>query len=60
MNNVRARDKHNQCKPKLGKIDPSHLLIENGDLSFLLLFRLTVLIGREHLGKVSKKFIAKI
>ena len=39
-----------------GKICPTHLLRENGDLSF---FFQTVLC-REHSGKVSKKFIGEI
>ena len=38
------------------KIGASHLLNENGDLSFLLFFFETVL-GREHSRKVSEKFI---
>ena len=53
MNNV--RDYH-ENKQKWGKIDPSYLLSENGDLSRLLFFFETML-GGEHSGKVSKKFI---
>ena len=42
---------------KSDKIGPSHLLSDHGDLSFVLFFFETVL-GREHSGKVSKKFIS--
>ena len=54
MNN--ERDQH-EYRHKLGTIDPSHLLSENGDLSFLLFFE-TVL-GKEHSiqGKFPKKII---
>jgi len=53
MNN--ARDKH-EYKHKWGKIGPSYLLSENSDPSFLLYFFETML-GGEHSGKFSKKFI---
>jgi len=41
----------------MGKIGPSYLLSENGDLSFLLGFFSETMLGGEHSGKVSKKFI---
>jgi len=47
----------NENKHKWGKIGSSYLLSENGDLSFLLFFFLETMIGGEHSGKVSKKFI---
>ena len=56
--NVTWSDEHNNAhdqheyRLKWGKIGTSHLLNENNDLSCLLFFE-TVL-GREHLGKISK------
>ena len=50
MNN--ARDLHGN-KHKWGKIGPSYLLSENGDVSFFF----ETMPGGEHSGKVSKKFI---
>ena len=52
---MNARDWH-ENKHKWGKIGPSHLLSENGDLSFLLFF-FEIMLGGEHSGKVSKKII---
>ena len=51
MNN--AGDNH-KYRHKLGKIDPSHLLNENRDLSFLLLFSKQCLVETIR-GKFQKK-----
>ena len=55
MNN--ARDKH-EYRHKCGKIGPSYLLSENGDLWFLL-FIFERVLSTELLGKVKKKIIGK-
>ena len=59
MNNVRDWHKYSQ---KWGKIDPSHLLNENGDLSFLLYFSKQCLvenIQRKFQNKLSVTFISE-
>ena len=51
-----ARDYH-KYRHKLGKIGPSHLLSEHGDLSVFIVIFKTVL-GREHPGKVLQSLTA--
>ena len=52
MNNARDQREYRQ---KLAKIGPSHLLSENGDLSFSRFVFFKTVLGREHSGKVSTK-----
>ena len=55
MSNV-VLDYHKYSR-KWGKVGPSHLLSENGDLSFLLFFFSKTVLDRELSRKASKKFI---